>query len=126
MPDPSYSYARFVADFGRERPGSLAGRLLLRTTWGILEQNRAFREGRSAWYAAVNEFADWTPDEMAALRGYRRGLAERVRASSVPAADGIGEVRGPPASVDWRSSDNASKVSVRLRCMLGLLGCRVR
>ena len=102
MPETSYSYDQFMRDFERDPAVGVTELATRRAAFdknmrSILAQNEAYRAGRSTWCAAVNNFADRTPAEMAMLRGHRRGLAQRLRAQ--PLRRPSSQPRVPPTEV---------------------------
>ena len=60
----------------------------------VVLHNAEYRAGRQTWWMALNELADWTPEEFATLRSHKYAP---TTAPTVTYAN----VTNNPASIDW-------------------------
>ena len=44
----------------------------------IVEHNEGYIKSNHTWYAAVNEFADWSEEELLALKTGKKGVFHRL------------------------------------------------
>jgi hypothetical protein len=68
----------------------------------IVEHNEGYIRSNHTWYAAVNEFADWSEEELLALKTGKEGVFHRL--AYVP------EVPKSPPRFDWREHNVVTKV----------------
>ena len=60
----------------------------------VQAHNAEYRAGKHTWWMALNELADWTPEEFATLRSHK------YAPSTAPIAT-YRNTTGNPASLDW-------------------------
>lgn len=112
----NYSFDSYCQDFDKaynsmEEKG-LRQELFAAELLQVLAQNREYLAGRSSWYAAVNDFSDWTVEEFGRLtKGRHSGnvdVDQRVARLSSDA--------GNPTKFDWREKGVATPVKNQGGC----------
>jgi cathepsin L len=101
---PDYSFEKFAVDFNKQY-ATVEERAHRASIFGanlqyIIEQNRAYEQGTSSFYAAVNEYADLTNAE---FRAKRTGL--KGKPNTLPTYSAVAHklIKDLPDSVDWRT-----------------------
>ena len=116
--DSSYSFARFKVDFQRTY-SSLASEAAAKEVFDenlktILRHNA--EEGRT-WTMGVNEFTDWTAEDMHAVKGLNKALAFKRRAEDpVAARESKVDLKDLPSSVDWREKGVVTPIKNQGHC----------
>ena len=79
------SYADFQHQYGREPYALLGGlnreALFEENKKKVLAQNVKYAAGDSTWWAAINEYADWTDAEFASQKTSRSPILGNLKAS---------------------------------------------
>ena len=79
------SYADFQHQYGREPYALLGGlnreALFEENKKKVLAQNVKYAAGESTWWAAINEYADWTDTEFASQKTSRSPILGNLKAS---------------------------------------------
>eukprot|EP01065_Artemidia_motanka_P024044 TRINITY_DN286_c0_g1_i1.p2 TRINITY_DN286_c0_g1~~TRINITY_DN286_c0_g1_i1.p2 ORF type:complete len:390 (+),score=158.88 TRINITY_DN286_c0_g1_i1:72-1172(+) len=101
--NPGYSFADYVKEYGKKYTP---------TEWlkheqvflATLSRIRAHNADKSQTYKmGLNQFTDWSADEMKQMKGLHRGL----RFASPPVESTVDvDVSGLPSAVDWREKKN--------------------
>eukprot|EP00949_MAST-11_sp_MAST-11-sp1_P004326 g4326.t1 len=110
-----YSFDSFVSEFEREYVRDSAEWRRRETIFEkhlqfIERQNENYKNNASTWWAGVNEFADWSEEEMSQLRGYTPPSPEMLQGEE---AEFFGDL---PPSIDWRSKGVVTAVKQQGGC----------
>jgi cathepsin L len=104
-PPAAYSFADYASDFNKTYTGS-EHRSRAETTFlrhlALIRQHNADPE--VSWFAGVNEFTDWTPEEFKAMRTgtTKHAAMSALRASSHATMEPTVDL---PQSIDWRTKN---------------------
>jgi len=96
-----YTYSQYLVDFGKNRADddvTMRAPIFEKNLAMIQDHNTLYLAGSQQWWMDVNDFADWTPAEMAKLTKKKPELSGRIPAQAAPLRAG-----STPASVDWRA-----------------------
>ena len=121
--DAHLTFEDFVERHGRAyAPGEEAMRraVFARTKASVVERNKAYAAGKSSWFAAINDFADRTEEELRAVKaGMPRPSTADASDASAAAASAAAEAaksgspsKNPP-SKSWMRT-NACKEPGRM------------
>jgi len=108
-----YSFEDYKLEFGRDysvAEHSHREALFAAELSEVNKQNALYHAGKSTWYAAMNEFSDWTADEFSTKKG-------RAPSVSMPATVTLAASRqSNPTRKDWREDNVVSPVKNQGGC----------
>lgn len=114
------SYADFQHQYGREPYALLGGlnreALFEENKKKVLAQNVKYAAGDSTWWAAINEYADWTDAEFASQKTSRSPILGNLKASGRALVE---ERANNPAAFDWRTRSPSITTPVKNQASCG-------
>lgn len=98
-----YSLSQYQADFNKANPPANGENRLRQGLFEsrlkeVLAQNSKYSDGSSTWWAEINEFSDWTEEE---LRKLSKGQVN-IDKGEHPVSTPLGGMKANPSRVDWR------------------------
>lgn len=109
-----YTFADFLAEFGKDYSDedyALREKLFSQTLAEVNAHNEGFRSGKHTWWAAINEYSDWSEVEWKKIKS---GKANHDIHSHPMLR--LTKTRANPEAVDWRDHGVVTPVKSQGHC----------
>ncbi len=111
-----YTYPQYVSEFHKAYTSQVAlqeHEAVFHTKLAAIQaQNVKYTQGKSSWFAAVNQFTDMTEADIRRFKGLKKNSRPTMAPASLP----VMRAQDLPASIDWRDKKVVTPVKDQGGC----------